>query len=128
MRRATGYLGVAVIAGALGQLLMKVGVSLAPPLAALSFTLEAVPVLAVIWVSAGIACYGLAVCVWVEVLKVYPLSIAYPVLSLGYIIVYIVSISYLGESGSLQKSCGIGLIILGVALVAHTPQEGSKHE
>ena len=70
------------------------------------------------WV--GMMCYGTSVCVWLAALSKAPVSTAYPMLSLGYIVVAAVSVFWLGESLSPAKLLGIGLICVGVVLVSRS--------
>lgn len=69
---------------------------------------------------AGMACYATSVCVWLAALAKAPVSTAYPMLSLGYIVVAGVSVVWLGESLSPAKMLGIALICLGVVLVSRS--------
>lgn len=66
----------------------------------------------------GMVCYGTSVCVWLAALSKAPVSTAYPMLSLGYIVVAVVSVLWLGETLSPAKVLGIALICAGVVLVS----------
>jgi multidrug transporter EmrE-like cation transporter len=66
----------------------------------------------------ALAAYGISVAVWVVGLSRLPLSQAYPVLSVGYIIAALLAWMVLGETISLERWSGIGLIIAGVLLVS----------
>ena len=68
----------------------------------------------------GILCYAVSVVVWIIGLSRVPVSIAYPMLSLGYIINAIAAHYLLGEAVTLQRWLGIGFIIIGVWLVARS--------
>ena len=68
------------------------------------------------WLS--LAAYGLSVVVWIVGLSRLPVSQAYPVLSIGYIIAALLAWIVLGETISLERWAGIGLIIAGVFLVS----------
>ena len=70
---------------------------------------------------AGMVCYGASVCVWLAALSKAPVSTAYPMLSLGYIVVAAISVLWLGETLSPGKILGIALICAGVALVSRSP-------
>jgi multidrug transporter EmrE-like cation transporter len=65
-------------------------------------------------------CYAASVCVWLAALSKAPVSTAYPMLSLGYVAVAAVSAIWLGESLSVPKVLGIGLICAGVILVSRS--------
>jgi multidrug transporter EmrE-like cation transporter len=69
---------------------------------------------------AGMLCYSASVCVWVAALTKAPVSTAYPMLSLGYVVVAAVSVAWLGETLTLPKMLGIALICTGVLLVSRS--------
>jgi multidrug transporter EmrE-like cation transporter len=69
---------------------------------------------------AGMVCYGTSVCVWLAALSKAPVSTAYPMLSLGYVAVAVVSVMWLGESMGPAKVLGIALICAGVILVSRS--------
>jgi multidrug transporter EmrE-like cation transporter len=69
---------------------------------------------------AGMVCYAASVCVWLAALSKAPVSTAYPMLSLGYVVVAAVSVMWLGESMSPAKVLGIALICAGVVLVSRS--------
>jgi multidrug transporter EmrE-like cation transporter len=69
---------------------------------------------------AGMLCYAASVCVWVAALSKAPVSVAYPMLSLGYVVVAAVSALWLGESLTFPKFVGIALICGGVYLVSRS--------
>jgi multidrug transporter EmrE-like cation transporter len=68
----------------------------------------------------GMLCYGASVCVWVAALSKAPVSTAYPMLSLGYVVVATVSVLWLGELMTPSKAIGIALICAGVVLVSRS--------
>jgi drug/metabolite transporter (DMT)-like permease len=68
----------------------------------------------------GLACYVVSVIVWIIGLSRVPVSIAYPLLSLGYIINAIAAHYLLGETVTLSRWLGIGFIVVGVWLVARS--------
>jgi len=69
---------------------------------------------------AGMVCYAASVCVWLAALSKAPVSTAYPMLSLGYVVVAAVSVLWLGESMGPAKVIGIALICAGVVLVSRS--------
>jgi multidrug transporter EmrE-like cation transporter len=69
---------------------------------------------------AGMVCYGASVCVWLAALSKAPVSTAYPMLSLGYVVVAAVSVLWLGETLNPAKVLGIALICVGVILVSRS--------
>ena len=68
----------------------------------------------------GVIFYGVSLIVWIIGLSRVPVSMAYPMLSLGYVINAIAAHYLFGESVTLGRWLGIGFIILGVWLVARS--------
>ena len=112
--------GVLLNAGA--QLLLKAGTNRVGEFA---FTLDnVVPIGARLIASppilAGLGCYVVSVMVWILALSRVPVSIAYPMLSIGYIVNAAAAWFLFGESLTAQKLVGIGFIIVGVYLVSRS--------
>ena len=76
------------------------------------------------WGLIGLGCYGVSMMLWIIALSRCDLSLAYPMLSLSYVLVYIAAVYWpkLGESASTLKTAGIMLIVAGVMLVARIPR------
>ncbi|MDE2450524.1 MAG: EamA family transporter, partial [Gammaproteobacteria bacterium] len=74
--------------------------------------------LAVPWLWVALGCYGLSVVVWLVGLSRVPVSQAYPLLSLGYVINIGLAWWLLGEVPNMQRVLGIAVIVFGVVLVA----------
>jgi multidrug transporter EmrE-like cation transporter len=68
----------------------------------------------------GLACYAISVVVWIMALSRVPVSIAYPMLSIGYIVNAIAAFYLFNEPLAGQKLLGIGFIVVGVWLVARS--------
>ncbi len=66
----------------------------------------------------GFACYAISLVVWIAALSRLPVSVAYPLLSVGYVINAFLAYWLFGEAITMQKMLGIGFIILGVVLIA----------
>ncbi len=94
-----------------GQILMKKGVGLSP-------TLTFGTALSNPFILIGAFCYVSGFVIWLNVLKVLPLSIAYPSSSVSFILVLFASSLFLGEAITLFKLVGIGCICLGVFFIA----------
>jgi multidrug transporter EmrE-like cation transporter len=71
-------------------------------------------------IAAGIGCYVVSVVVWVLALSRVEVSIAYPMLSIGYVVNAVAAYYFLGEAVSPLRLLGIGVIVLGVFLVARS--------
>ena len=68
----------------------------------------------------GVICYMVSLLVWIIGLSRVPVSVAYPMLSRGYVINAVAAYYLFGESVTVTRWLGIGFIILGVWLVAKT--------
>ena len=68
----------------------------------------------------GFACYGVSLVIWIVALTRVPVTIAYPMLSIGYIVNALLARYWLGETFSAGGWWGIALICVGVTLVARS--------
>ena len=68
----------------------------------------------------GLACYVISVIVWIVALSRVEVSIAYPMLSIGYVVNALLAWWLFGEDVNAQRWLGIGVIIVGVVLVARS--------
>jgi len=107
---------------ATAQLLLKFGVSrlAIAQLPALDLAwLASAPPAALLALACGIVCYGFSVLCWIGALGRLPLSLAYPLLSLSYPLVYLGAtwLPWFGETLNAQRIAGIALIMLGLALL-----------
>lgn len=109
-----------VLLNALGQLFLKAGTNavgvfaLSPGdifIALLKLSVQP-PIIA------GVLCYLSSLIVWVVALSRTPVSIAYPILSIGYIVNAVAAWVLFGERLSFTKLAGMLIIIGGVTLVA----------
>jgi multidrug transporter EmrE-like cation transporter len=72
------------------------------------------------WFLAGMTCYALSIGIWLIVLGKTEVSLAYPLLSIGYIIAAIVGYYFLGENVNLTRIAGIVLICFGIVVVSRS--------
>ena len=68
----------------------------------------------------GAIFYGISLIVWILGLSRVPVSVAYPMLSLGYVVNAIAAHYLFGEAVTVTRWLGIGFIVLGVWLVARS--------
>lgn len=115
-----GLILSAVLLGAAAQLFLKAGTNAVghfafqwDNLVPIGLKLAANP-----GILAGTGCYALSLAFWIMALSRVPVSVAYPMVALGYLINAVGAWLWLGESLGLQKLLGIGFIVLGVWLVA----------
>ena len=111
-----------VLLNAVAQLLLKAGAgSLAGVELRVSNALVIAGRLMVnVPIIAGLACYALSVVVWILALTRVEVSVAYPMLSIGYVVNALAAWWLFGENLSGARLAGIGVILLGVWLVART--------
>ena len=72
------------------------------------------------YIAGGLACYVVSVVVWILALSRIPVSIAYPMLSIGYVVNALAAWALFGEALGPQKLAGIAFIVVGVFLVARS--------
>ena len=105
--------GVVLNCGA--QLLLKAGVR---PLGPLALDWDSMLPVMLRWpILAGLACYVVSVILWIFALSRVDVSLAYPMLSLGYVINAVVAWWLFGETLGPTQIGGIALILLGVFLL-----------
>jgi drug/metabolite transporter (DMT)-like permease len=114
-------LATGVLLNALAQLGLKSATRVTGPLTGSGavFT-HALDLLRVPSLWYALAAYGLSVVVWLVGLSRVPVSQAYPLLSLGYVLNIGLAWWWLGEVPNVQRVAGIGVIVLGVVLVARS--------
>ena len=112
--------GVCLNAGA--QLLLKAGVTpLGPISPSWSNLLPTLGRAAMQWpILAGLACYVVSVGFWIVALSRVEVSLAYPMLSLGYVVNAVAAWYLFGEALGPARFAGIALILLGVLVVSRT--------
>lgn len=118
-----GYLLSGVLLNAFAQLWLKnVATRVNGPLVAagVSVTSRAMHALAVPSLWYALTAYGLSVVVWTIGLSRVPVSQAYPLLSLGYVLNIGLAWWLFGEVPNAQRVIGIAVIIGGVVLVARS--------
>ncbi|MBT2187926.1 EamA family transporter [Sphingobium nicotianae] len=110
-----------VTLNAFAQIILRKAMLVAAPLPPLSepFALG-LHLLGNAWLWAGFICFGGSILLWLGVLSRVPVSIAYPMASLGYVVAMGVAILFLGETVTLARVVGLVLICAGVYFVANS--------
>ena len=109
-----------VMLNAAAQILMKAGTN---AVGHFEFSMENVlPIglrLATEWhIVTALFCYAFRVVVWILALSRVPVSIAFPMLSMAYVVNAIAAWYLLGEPFNPTKLIGMGVIILGVIILS----------
>lgn len=112
--------GVTLNAGA--QLLLKAGVN---AVGHFEFTRENILPIGLklatqLPIVGGLACYVVSVGVWIIGLSRVEVSVAYPMLSLGYVVNAFAASYLFGEALSAQRLAGIAIILVGVVVLARS--------
>lgn len=117
-----GFILTGIFLNAVAQLLLKAGTN----------TIGAIHLTAQNWFSTGIklatqlpilgglACYVISVGVWIIGLSRVDVTIAYPMLSIGYVVNALGAWYFLGEAVSTQRLLAIAIIIVGVVLLTRS--------
>ena len=114
-----GFILTGILLNAAAQLLLKKGTN---AIGAIHLTIDnwfstAIQVATQWPILGGLACYVISLVVWIIGLSRVDVTIAYPLLSIGYVVNAIGAWYFLGEPLSLQRLLAISVIIVGVAFL-----------
>jgi drug/metabolite transporter (DMT)-like permease len=117
-----GVLLCGVLLNAFAQLWLKAATRVSGPLVTGDGNLmgRALQLLAVPSLWYALTAYGVSVIVWIVGLSRVPVSQAYPLLSLGYVLNIGLAWWLFDEVPNVQRVAGVGVIIVGVVLVARS--------
>ena len=73
-----------------------------------------------VWLWLGLVCYAVSVVVWILALSRVDVSIAYPMLSIGYVVNALAAWRFFDEPIGVGRIAGIGIIIIGVYVLARS--------
>ena len=108
-------LAAAIITSLVGQVLLKAGAS-GSVAASAGFIDQLFRWQTII----GLGCYGGAALLYIVALRKIPMSIALPCTAASYVVIAVIGWAVFGEALGVQKMLAIGLISLGVVLLATT--------
>jgi multidrug transporter EmrE-like cation transporter len=80
------------------------------------------------WAIAGIVLYAISAVFWLIVLSRVPLSVAYPIVAVGYVIVVLYSRFVFNEEVKWIAWVGLAFIVIGVAITAQGLKSNSKKD
>ena len=72
------------------------------------------------YILGGMACYAVSLVVWLMALSRVEVSVAYPMLSIGYVVNALAAWYLFGEALTPMRVAGIAIIVLGVFVVARS--------
>ncbi len=70
------------------------------------------------WFIAGMSCYAVSIGVWMLVLGKLEVSLAYPLLSIGYIFTAVIGYFFRGEDVNTMRIIGILFVCLGIIFIS----------
>jgi multidrug transporter EmrE-like cation transporter len=119
---ALGLVLAAIVLGTCAQLLLKAGTN---SVGAFAFTLANALTIGTKLaleprILGGAACYVVSLAVWILALSRIEVSVAYPMISIGFALNAVLAWWMLGEVVTPIRMLGIGIIIVGVWLVARS--------
>lgn len=119
---AFAYIILTVLLTVYGQVVVKWQVSLAPsfPEAAIDKVLFILRLLLNPWIISSFLAAFIASLTWMAALTKFPLSFAYPFMSLAFVFVMLLSALLFYEPITAAKAIGIGLIVAGVIIGSQT--------
>jgi multidrug transporter EmrE-like cation transporter len=117
-----GFILTGIFLNAIAQLLLKAGTNAigAIHLTADNWFATGIKLATQLPILGGLTCYVVSVMVWIIGLSRVDVTIAYPMLSIGYIVNALGAWYFLGEAVSAQRLLAIGIIIVGVAILARS--------
>ena len=116
------YILISILFSVFGQLSMRKGMMIFGEvnLNLGNFPLTVIQVFTRPFIILGLIFYAIGTIFWLTALSKVELSFAYPMLSLGYVLIFFLSWILLGEKVSFIRFSGIALVCLGLFLVART--------
>lgn len=102
LKAGTNSLGVLSASSVKGVMSLVVTVALSP------------------FILLGLLCYVLSVGIWIVALSRVDVSVAYPMLSIGYVVNAIAAAMLFGEAIGALRVAGIAVILIGVFLIARS--------
>jgi len=106
-----------VILGVIGQVSLKKGMLLS---GSTNLNLDLIKVIFTPYIFLGLVLYAVAMFLWLSILSRVELSLAYPMLSLGYVFVIFASWLIFNEHVSTLRIAGILFICIGVAMMGRS--------
>ncbi|MFO6295922.1 4-amino-4-deoxy-L-arabinose-phosphoundecaprenol flippase subunit ArnE [Rahnella selenatireducens] len=70
------------------------------------------------WLGLAVLLLGVAMLLWLRVLQLLPLSLAYPMLSLNFVLITLCARWFFREHVDARHWCGVALIMAGIALMS----------
>jgi multidrug transporter EmrE-like cation transporter len=114
---------ICVVAGALGQIIWKLGMSTMDKINGFEDLLKIKTILEIFtnkYIILGLIIYGSVFILWLAALSTLDVSFMYPMLSLAYVVTAIFAFVILGEQIAYSRWAGIALVVIGCVLIARS--------
>ena len=114
---------ICIVCGAVGQILMKTGMSQIGQIGDLGKLINSSTIFSIftnIYVIGGLLLYATASFLWLGALSTFDVSLMYPLLSLAYVVVAILSFIFLKEDITLLRWTGIVLVVVGCFVIVRS--------
>ena len=114
---------ICVVAGALGQIVWKQGMSTMDKIDGIEDLLKIKTIFDIFtnkYIILGLVIYGSAFILWLAALSTLDVSFMYPMLSLAYVVTAIFAFLILGEQIALSRWAGIALVVIGCIFIARS--------
>jgi multidrug transporter EmrE-like cation transporter len=105
------FILVSILISAIAQIFLKLGTIRAG-------SMDILKLFSNVYTLSGLCLYGLSAFLWVFAISKVQLSFAYPMASLGYVIVFGLSYWIFGEFISIRRAIGLVTIVIGVVIIA----------
>jgi drug/metabolite transporter (DMT)-like permease len=120
---ALSLVAICIVFGAVGQILMKNGMSQVGQIGSLGKLISLQTILRVFsnpYVIGGLFLYAIGAFLWLGALSSLDVSFMYPLVSLGYVLTAVLAFVFLKEDITLIRWGGIVLIVLGSFMILRT--------
>lgn len=111
---------ISVIFGATGQLLFRMGMKGYGEVSAAGVFKNLFSIILTPYIFIGFILFGLSSLLWLSVISKYQLSYAYPMVSIGYILTFILSKLFLNEQINIFRIIGTLFIMFGVVFITRS--------
>ncbi len=110
---------ISIVLGACGQIIMKMGTSQLT-VSGLSIMNQLLKYFTNIPILTGLVLYTLSAVFWIFAISKVQLSVAYPMVASGYVLVVILSYLLLHEPVSSLRILGLIVVVAGVVIIANS--------
>ncbi|WP_366922052.1 EamA family transporter [Metallumcola ferriviriculae] len=111
---------LSVVFGSVGQVLIKMGMKKFGSISAVDIWAKLLQVFLIPEIPLGFICFGISAVLWLAVLSKTELSYAYPLVSLNYVFILLLSAWLFKEHISLFRVTGLLFILAGVTFISRS--------